>query len=150
MPPEVNTIMRDDVMIMLSIQRTIREQLDERGISLKVVAANSHIPYPTLCSYFPGNERGAVEKQPAQLPAGALYSLCGALPADLLNLLLPDGFAVVRVPSGIDYDEISTACRDFIDAKERAHHPESEAGRDIGPIEDGVLRGKLPGLRIVA
>jgi hypothetical protein len=72
--------MRDDVTIMRNIQRTIREQLDERGISLKVVAANSQIPYPTLCSYFPGNERGAVEKLPAQLPAGALYSLCGAIP----------------------------------------------------------------------
>ena len=25
----------------------------------------------------------------------------------------------------------------------RAHHPESEAGREIGPTEDGNLRGKF-------
>jgi hypothetical protein len=56
----------------------------------------------------------------------------------------------VRVPSGIDYDEISAACRDFIDAKERAHHPDSEAGRDIGPNEDNVLRLEAARLRGVA
>ena len=140
--------MRDDVTIMRSIQRTIREQLDDRDISLKVVAADSRIPYATLCSYFPGNERGAVEKQPAQLPASAIYRLCGALPDDLLNLLLPEGFAIVRVPSGLDYDEISASCREFIDAKERAHHPESEAGREIGPNEGNVLRCKFAKLRV--
>jgi hypothetical protein len=140
-------IPRDDVTIMRSIQRTIREQLDERGISLKVVAADSRIPYATLCSYFPGNERGTVEKQPAQLPASAIYGLCGALPDDLLNLLLPEGFAIVRVPSGLDYDEISAGCREFIDAKERAHHPDSEDGREIGPGEGKVLLGVFARVR---
>jgi hypothetical protein len=145
--PEVYVIMRDDVTIMRSVQRAIRRKLDERGISLKVVAADSGIPYNTLCSYFPGNERGAVEKQPAQLPASAIYGLCGAIPDDLLNLVLPEGFAIVRVPSGLDYDEISAGCREFVDAKERAHHPESEAGRDIGPGEAHILGSKFARLR---
>lgn len=141
-------IMADGTTIMRGIQRVIREQLDQRGISLKLVSADSRIPYATLCSYFPGNERGIVERVPAQLPAGAIYSLCGAIPDDLLNLLLPEGYAIVRVPSGIDYDEISAGCRDFIDAKERAHHPESEAGRDIGPNEDTELSSKVVRLRV--
>jgi hypothetical protein len=101
--------MRDSSTIMRGIQRVIREQLDERGIALKVVSAGSGIPYATLCSYFPGNERGSAEKQPAQLPGGAIYALCGAIPNDLLNLLFPDGWALVQVPTDADYDKVS-AC----------------------------------------
>lgn len=136
-----------DASTILSIQRTIRDQLIVRGIALKVVSAQSGIPYSTLCSYFPGNERTPEEKQPAQLPAGAVYKLCGAIPDDLLNLLMPDGYAIVRIPSGIDYDQISEGCRAFIDAKDRAHHPDSEAGRDIGPTENAELSSKVVRLR---
>jgi hypothetical protein len=143
-------IVCDSVTIMRDVQRAIRMQLDERNIALKVVAANSNIPYPTLLSYFPGNERGSTEKQPAQMPAGAIYSLCGAIPDDLLNLLLPDGFAIVRVPAGVDYDEISSTCRDFLDLKERAHHPESEEGREIGPREADTLGENVVRLGAVA
>jgi hypothetical protein len=144
---EVNTIMRDSSTIMRDRQRTIRRQLDTRGITLKAVSFDSGIPYSTLCSYFPGNEHGPTEKQPAEMPAGAIYSLCGAIPDDLLNLLLPDGWAVVRVPSNVDYDEVSSVCRDFISEKDRAHHPESEAGRDIGPTEQATLGAKVVRLR---
>lgn len=139
--------MRDSSTIMRERQRTIRRQLDERGKSLKQVSFDSGIPYSTLCSYFPGQERGVVEKQPAEMPSGAIYSLCGAIPDDLLNLLLPDGFAIVRVPAGVDYDDVSAGCRDFLNAKELAHHPESEAGRDIGPTESAELSGKVVRLR---
>jgi hypothetical protein len=123
-------------------QLAIRRELDRRGIALKVVAFDSGIPYDTLLSYFPGGER-----QAAEMPAGALRRLCGAIPADLLNLLLPDGWALVRIPSGVDYDEISEVCRDFVTAKDRAHHPESEAGRDIGPTEASDLGVKVVQLR---
>lgn len=150
LPAEVNKIMRNETEIMLNAQRTIREQLDLRGITLKVVAAKSQIPYGTLCTYFPGNERNPEPKQPVQLPGGAIYSLCGAIPGDLLNLLLPEGFAIVQVPSGIDYDEISAGCREFIDAKERAHHPDSELGRDLGPAERQHLGTKVAVLKAVA
>jgi hypothetical protein len=81
------------------------------------------------------------------MPTSATYSLCGVLPDDLLNLLCPEGFALVRIPAGTDYDEFSARCREFEDAKARAHHPESEAGRDIGPTENAVLSGKVVQLR---
>ena len=144
---ERNTIMRNGTEIMRRVQRTIREELDRRGISLKAISFDSGIPYSSLCSYFPGQERGSVERQPAELPGGAIYQLHGAIPDDLLNLLSPDGWATVRVPSGIDYDDISSACRDFIDTKDKAHHPESEAGRDIGPSEEAELGCKVIELR---
>lgn len=134
--------MSDNSTIMRDRQEVIRRELDRRGIALKAVSFDSRIPYSSLLSYFPGGT-----SQPAELPIGALYSLCGAIPEDLLNLLLPDGFAIVRVPAGIDYDEISSACRDFIAAKDQAHHPESEAGRDIGPNEQAELGCKVVRLR---
>lgn len=139
--------MSDSSTIMRGCQRAIRKELDRLGIALKVVSADSGIPYSTLCSYFPGNERGFVEKQPAELPAGALYSLCGAIPDNLLNLLLPDGWALVCVPSDVDYDDLSSACREFLSAKDQAHHPESEAGRDIGPGEQRSLSELVTRLR---
>jgi hypothetical protein len=95
----------------IDVQRVIREKLDERGISLKVVAAKSELPYSNICGYFPGNERGSTPKQSVELPVSALRRLCGALPNDLLNLLVPDGFAIVEVPAGIDYDDFSARCR---------------------------------------
>jgi hypothetical protein len=64
--------------------------------------------------------------------------------------LLPDGFAIVRVPAGVDYDEISSTCRDFLDLKERAHHPESEEGREIGPREADTLGENVVRLGAVA
>jgi hypothetical protein len=123
----------------IDVQRVIREKLDERGISLKAIAAKSGIPYPTLCGYFPGNERGITPKQSVELPVRALRKLCFALPNDLLNLLIPDGYAIVEVPAGVDYDRVSEICREYLNLKEQAHHPESEMGREIGPVETDQL-----------
>lgn len=132
---DVHTIIRDR-------QLAIRRELDRRGIPLKVVAFDSGIPLPTLYSYFPGGER-----LPAELPTSAVYNLCGVIPDDLLNLLCPEGFAVVRVPNGVDYDEIAARARDLCDVKDRAHHPESEAGRELGPNERAALDSKVVQLR---
>lgn len=134
--------MRDVSTIIRDRQLAIRRELDRRGIALKAVAFDTGIPYATLCSYFPGGER-----HPAEMPCSAIYSLCGNIPDDLLNLLCPEGYAVVPVPNGLDYDEYSAGCRAFLEAKDRAHHPESEAGRDIGPNENSELSCKVVRLR---
>jgi hypothetical protein len=133
---------RDNSTIIRDRQLAIRRELDRRQIPLKVVAYDSGIPYNTLCSYFPGGER-----HPAEMPCSAVYSLCGVIPDDLLNLLCPEGFAVVRVPAGIDYDDMAQGCRAFLDTKDKAHHPESEAGREIGPSEQSHLSSKVVQLR---
>jgi hypothetical protein len=136
--------MRDSSTIMRERQNAVRRELDRRQCALKVISLDSGIPYSTLLSYFPAPEGG---KEPAELPSGALYRLCGHLPCDLLNLLMPEGFAIVRVPTGVDYDSVSSLCREFIDIKDKAHHPESEAGRDLGPTEQGTLTGCVVQLR---
>lgn len=135
--------MRDTTDIVRERQLAIRRELDRRGILLKTVALDAGMSYSTVQSYFPG-ERNAV---PATMSVAALYSLIGAIPADLLSLLLPAGHVIVQVPENVDYDDVSARCRDFIETKDRAHHPESEAGREIGPREQADLSGKVVRLR---
>ena len=133
--------MPHSVTIIRDRQLAIRRELDRRSISLKVIAYDSDLSYDTLRSYFPASG------DPATISGAAIFCLCGHLPGDLLSLLLPDGFLVVRAPEGIDHDAAAEAMEDYLQAKNRAHHPESEAGREIGPGEDGVLTAKLAVVR---
>lgn len=120
-------------------QCVMRREMDRRGISLKAVSFDSGVPYSTLLSYFP--EAGG--REPALMSVAAQYSLCGALPDDILSLLLPDGRLIVRVPEGIDHDEIDRRMAGYRETKAAAHHPDSPAGRDIADCEDKALRAKL-------
>ena len=140
-----NTIIADSYTIVRQRQLAIRREMDRRGIALKVVAMDAGMSYPTLLSYFPAEG----SRDPAVIPMAAVYQLVEgkAIPPDLLSILLPPGFVIVQVPEGVDYDDVSAVCREFIDTKERAHHPESEAGRDIGPGEQAVLGAKVVRLR---
>lgn len=134
--------------ILKQRQCAMRREMDRRGIALKAVSFDSGIPYSTLLSYFP-QEGG---REPAIMSVEAQYALAekDALPADILSLLLPSGKLIVTVPEGIDHDQVDTLCREYTAAKAAAHHPESEAGREIGPTEDATLRGKVVKLRAVA
>lgn len=135
--------MTDGTTIVRQRQLAIRREMDRRGIAMKVVAADSGIPASTLASYFPADPYA----EPHLISGAAIYALCNALPADLLSFLLPDGFLMVRAPSGIDHDAIDRACRDYSDTKAAAHDPASEAGRDLGPNELRQLGGKVVELR---
>lgn len=104
------------------------------GLTLKRISQESGIPYSTLKTYCEGK---------AEMPLSALYKLIGVIPDELLSVLLPDGRVIVAVPEEIDHDEIAPAMREYLRVKDEAHHPESEAGRDIGPKEDATLRSKL-------
>jgi hypothetical protein len=132
-------IMSDNVTIIRQRQRTIRNQLDKRGIALKAVAFDSDIPYPTLLSYFP--EPGG--RDPAQIPGSAIFALCGVLPPDLLSLLVPDGFQIVRAPELIDHDALCELAQDYVATKMKAHRPDSPGGVAIVPEEEDVLNGKV-------
>lgn len=135
--------MRDENTIVRERQQLIRREMDRRGISIKAVQYDGGWDTPsTVTSYFPAPE-GA--KEPQTMSVAALYRLIcrKALPIDLLSLLLPDGFVIVQAPEAINHDEIAEAMHDFLQAKERAHHPESEAGREIGPTERAMLDDKV-------
>jgi hypothetical protein len=136
--------MRDVSTIMRQRQRDVRCEIDGRGFHLKAVASKSGIEYGTLLTYFPGGER-----EPAVIPMSAVYALAEAraLPTDILSMLMPIGFAVVEVPECVDFDDIEDACRELLATKGAAHHPESEAGREIGPGEEADLATKVVQIR---
>lgn len=137
-------ILRDADNIVRERQKAIRREIDRRGIHMKAVALDGGWENTsTVLSYFPADR----DAQPAVMSVAALYRLLGALPTDLLSLLLPDGHAIVRVPEGIDHDELASGFQDYLQTKHAAHHPESEAGREIGPNEDKLLRSKLTVIR---
>jgi hypothetical protein len=131
--------MADGSTIIRHRQLAMRREMDRRGIALKAVSFDSRIPYPTLLSYFPAEG----SREPAVMPVSALYCLVGTLPDDILSLLLPDGRLIVQAPEEIDHDQIAEAMQDYLHAKHAAHHPESEAGREIGPGEDSALRQRF-------
>lgn len=127
------------VAIIRARQAAIRRELDRRQIAMKAVALDSGINYTTLLTYFPAD----AFKTPAQIPGSAIYALAGHIPADLMSLLLPDGFQVVRAPEDINHDEIAEVMSDYLAKKQHAHHPESPEGREISACEDNVLRGSF-------
>jgi hypothetical protein len=131
------------VDIILERQKAMRREMDRRGILLKVAAHDSGLNYDTLLTYFPANR----DAKPAQIPASAIYALTGHVPDDIVSLLLPAGHLIVRAPEEVDHDEIAGAVHDYLLTKEKAHHPESPAGRDIAPCEDATLRTKLAVVR---
>jgi hypothetical protein len=136
--PQGNRIMSHDDNILLrqkaSQERVFRLAQRDHGLTLKAISLDSGLGYTTVQSYAKGE---------AVMSIASLFRLVGVIPNELLSLLLPEGQMIVSVPANIDHDQLSEAMRDYIDAKERAHHPESECGRDIGPGEDNVLRGKF-------
>lgn len=134
-------IVVDANMIVRERQLVIRREMDRRGISLKAVSLDSGIPYPTIVSYFPGEK----DRQPATLSGAAIFTLAetGALPLDLLSLVLPAGFQIVRAPEDIDHDEFEEAARDYLATKGKAHHPDSPGGREIAECEEATLDAKV-------
>lgn len=123
------------VAVLKARQLTMRRELDRRGVSMKAVGFDSGIPYSTLLSYFPG-EKDAV---PALMPVSAQYALCGAIPDDILSLLLPDGRLIVRIPEAIDHDEIAAWAETYAARKLAAHRADSECQEQIGPTEKQAL-----------
>lgn len=134
--------MRDENAIMRENLTAIRLELDARGLHLKACAAKAGVSYSTFLSWFPA---GGTPQVPS---LAALPGLARALPGDLLSLLVPDGFHIVPDPGGLDYDEFAAGCRAYLEAKDRAHHPESPAGRDIADCEQAALNSVIVQLPI--
>ena len=125
--------MRDDSAIMRDALLTVRQQLDQRHIPHKVSAAKAGVGVSTWFSWFPADGT-------PQIPSLAcLDALLRALPIDLANLLMPDGWAAVRVPNGIDHDEVARWSETYAAKKLAAHRADSECQERIGPNERADL-----------
>ena len=128
--------MADNSQIKATQERIFRIA-QRQGLTLKAISLDAQIPYNTLRNYAGNNG------ETAEMPVSALNKLVGVIPDELLSLLLPQGRVIVQAPSELDHDTIAPILRDYLSAKDDAHHPESEAGRDIGPNECRNLRVKL-------
>lgn len=122
---------------------TIRAELDRRGMHLKVCAAKGGFSYSTFLSWFPASGTPQVPSL-ANLPG-----LVKALPSDLVSLLVPDGFHLIPDPQGLDYDAFAAGCVAFLERKNKAHHPDSPAGRDLSDCEKQALTAEIVRLPIV-
>jgi hypothetical protein len=132
---------------------TIVEQMRERqkrmfrvamdparyGLTLKAIEIDSGIPYASLRNYASGD---------TIMPITAVDALTGVVPDELLSLLFSGNRAIVQVPEEIDHDELADAFADYLHEKNAAHHPASEAGRDLGPNETANLNNKVVHLPI--
>lgn len=116
--------------------RVFRMALDPQryGLTLKMIEADSGIDYDSLRNYAAGK---------TTMPITAVDALIDVLPDELLSLLFSGSRVLVKAPDEIDHDQIAPAMRDYLRAKDEAHHPESEAGRDIGPGEHDKLCTRL-------
>ncbi|WP_310530693.1 hypothetical protein [Novosphingobium sp.] len=135
--------MSDSSTIVKRQQLAIRRELDRRGIHLKQVQFDSRIPYPTLLSYFPA-EGG---REPAMMPMSALYCLVGAIPDDLLSLLMPPGRLIIAAHESLDHDTLAALCLDYAMNHARARHPDSPGGVEITADEGDALELKAAKLQ---
>lgn len=111
------------------------------GLTLKMIAADAALNYKSLVNYAAGD---------TEMPLSALDALIGVLPDDLLTLLMPEGRAIVRIPDGIDLDELDAACRAVVATKARAHRSDSPGGPAVVESERvAILQAAAP-LRAVA
>lgn len=133
------------VEVIRDRQKAIRRELDRRLIHMKAVAQDSGIDYTTLLTYFPAR----ADKVPAQIPGSVIFALAGAIPDDVLSLLMPTGHLIISVPEDMDHDTMADLAADYMRAKADAHHVDSPAGREIAPCEEGVLSAKAALLRSV-
>lgn len=140
--------MCDGSQIVKRAQLAIRRQMDRRAISLKAASLDSGIPYNTFASYFPADPHA----DPVQIPGGAINSIIAgnALPADLVSLLLPDGWQIVRAPEAINHDDLCEAVQDYLHEKSKAHHRDSPGGREITDCERDKLNAKVVAFTIPA
>lgn len=140
--------MPDKTEIVRDRQRAIRREMIRRRISPDVVALDSQLSKSSVAGYFP-NPDGKAPVTAITVPALFALLESGALPCELLSLLLPDGFAIVPKPDHIDHDDLMAACTEFSAVYGAARHPGGEAGIEIGPREAARLETAAGHVRAV-
>lgn len=141
--------MQRDCTIAASVKRaqqTMFREAEKIGITHKVIHFDTGGDHGGLSL----SAIGQYARGESAMGLPSLVKLIGVVPANLLSLLLPDGFQIVRVPEGIDHDKLAELASDYLTTKNAAHHPASEAGRDLGPGEQAALGAKAVCLKVAA
>lgn len=127
--------MAEDRSIVAAQMEVLRRATDTAhgGTSRKVLASALGVCESGLRNYIDGTNVMGL----------GVFARLVAFDPDLASLLLPDGFAAVRLPAGMDHAQAAMAAADFLASYAGARHPASEAGEAIGPGEAAVLTTKV-------
>ena len=111
-------IMALDHSIVSAQREVLRRATDlaHGGTAWKVLASHTGVPEASLHSY------GRADA-PAAMPVAVLARLCGAVPEALLSLLLPDGWALVRVAELSDPAALASGALEYLGLYSAARHP---------------------------
>lgn len=113
-----------------------------RGITRKMVQFDGGFSESTVRSWADGSH---------EMPISALERLAetGALPLDLLSMLLGDGFELVSAGAGeLGHAALAGAAATFLGDFAAASHPASECGAAVGPRESSRLAARAASLRM--
>ena len=105
-------------------------------LTIAEIARQAKLPKPTVDAWAQGRNTLSLWGVKKLLRVKGLAPL-------LSRLFAPEDHALIGLPCDIDHDKIAGDFHDYLQTKERAHHPESEAGREIGPGEHETLRAKF-------
>ena len=111
----------------------------DHGLSLKILALDSGIPFGTLRSYSQGTA----------MPVSALVKLSRVIPNELTSLMLDPGGKVLAdaEPEETDIDDAAIAALDLLSRYVKARHPESPGGVRIVHSEVADIRLAASGLQ---
>lgn len=115
----------------------------ELQLPLKVIAADSGIPYPTVVAYAEGRHALSL----AALKR--LLNVKGMAPL-LSRLFEPEDHSLVTIGANTDHDEFGQKAIELVQQIAAAHRPDSECAEKIGPTEHKTLTAKRTQLRAVA
>ena len=117
-------------------------------MSLKTVAADSGIPYSTLCTYF-SQER---DIRLAELPMSNYVRLIGVVPDEQLSKLLDPGDRHLAHNGDEDneFDDLADKADEVAREVRRARHPKSPGGTEIIAKEEAKIRQLTRALRLTA
>jgi hypothetical protein len=136
--------MSHDDKILNRVKRTqktvFRKAQDD--LPLKAISIDSKLGYTTVLSHARGEAGMSL--------ACFNHYIQGGLPTELLSMLLPEGFQVIKAAEAIDHDELARMAHDYLAEKTAAHCPNSPAGRDISDCEAVKLGEKAHALKAVA
>ena len=129
----------DDTTLAFITETQIRifdDARHELQLSIPAIAKQAKLPTTTVNAWAQGRNTLSLWGLKKLLRVKELAPL-------LSRLFEPEEFALVAIMAGVDHDEISEKIQDYLREKERAHHPESPAGRDLAPCEESKLCGKF-------
>lgn len=119
---------------MKRAQETMFRKAAERGLSQKVIAADTGLSLTIIGQYARGE---------TAMGGPSIIKMFGVIPDDLLSLLLPDGRIIVRAPHGIDHDALCDWAEGYVATKTKAHRADSPMGPEIADCERTELDSKV-------